>query len=582
MAKHATKAPSSIRLTWDRLSSPDIWSLGLFWFAATVFVAATFLMDVLRTENYSWLWLVTYFASLALTVALVLASKFLVLARIRPSRVGLANILIAALIGGLKNLFVAILSDAMMLESVTDPWFRFVGGVTMGVAILAIYSSMTGARTANGEALAKLTAVRNDLLGSRENLGVLLNDELDQLQEKSREAVLPNIAKISKLLKEDTETGELVEAIRGVVSTQIKPLMNEISLSPPASFTFDSELPRRADKVSRPKSFVARDLIKPWTYLAYTLPGVAFETFFFEGLDGIIYGTIATFSFVAVMWLLKVFVFPKKATSSFVGYTMLSIAATVSPVFGLYIIGGALPLTAHESLLVPLVCWLIYICAVVVLSPVILLDLENQRLQEVIATENDALAREIAVFEQKVWVFKRRWLFMLHGTVQSALTAALTRLQTFADSDPYQIKLIQGDLERAEKALLSTPSAAIDFEHAVAELRESWIGVCAVSIEADLRASRALATNQGSAYCVNEILKEAIGNAVRHGGATAAVAKITREKDDFIDIQIQNDGSAPKKGWKKGIGSRMLDDITLNWSLTRSGRLTTLTARLPL
>ncbi len=171
---------------------------------------------------------------------------------------------------------------------------------------------------------------------------------------------------------------------------------------------------------------------------------------------------------------------------------------------------------------------------------------------------------------------------MLHGTVQSALTAALTRLQTFADSDPYQLGLVQADLARAEAALLSTPSSKIDFENAVVELKESWAGVCAIGLEIDLRASRALATNQGSAYCVNEILKEAIGNAVRHGGANGVVAKITRDRDDFIDLEIQNDGTAPRKGWKKGIGSRMLDDITTSWSLERSGRLTTLTARLPL
>jgi anti-sigma regulatory factor (Ser/Thr protein kinase) len=218
----------------------------------------------------------------------------------------------------------------------------------------------------------------------------------------------------------------------------------------------------------------------------------------------------------------------------------------------------------------------------VVLSPVILLDTESRKLEKLIEVENTELAKEIAVFEQKLWVFKRRWLFMLHGTVQSALTAALTRLQTFAESDPYQVSLVQADLERAEVALKSVPSNDIDFGKATTELKESWAGVCAITVKEDMRASRALATNKGTAYCVNEILKEAIGNAVRHGSATAVMVNITREEDDFVDVEIQNDGSAPPKRRKKGIGSRMLDDVTLNWSLSRSGRLTTLTARLPL
>lgn len=582
MARHKTNTLGGLRTTWSRLSSRSIWSPGLIWFSAIVFAVATLLMDALRTEKLSWLWLAPYFGSLLIVIALVLGAKKLILDKIADRRNGLANILTAAIVGGLKNLSVALIATAVNLEAEIGLLFRFVGGVFMGLAILAMYASITGSRAAHREALNELNAVRNDLLGSKENLSLLLEDELESLQTKSRETVLPKIAQISELLKGATETGVLVSAIREMVATQVRPLMTEISMSSVSGLILTPERSARGAGTSRPKTFVARDLIKPLTYFAYTFPAIAIVTYYFGGIQGLIFGGISTLCFIALMWFAKLVLFPRRATSRLIGYSMLTLASIVTPVFGLYVIGGELPLDANESVLVPLVCWVIYIFCVVLLSPSILLDAENQKFQELIETENIALAREIAVFEQKLWVFKRRWLFMLHGTVQSALTAALTRLQTFADSDPYQLGLVQADLARAEAALLSTPSSKIDFENAVAELKESWEGVCAIRLDVDLRASRALVTNQGSAYCVNEILKEAIGNAVRHGGATGVAAKITRVRDDFIDLEIQNDGKAPRKGWKKGIGSRMLDDITTSWSLDRSGRLTTLTARLPL
>ena len=569
-------------MAWSRLSSRTIWSTGILWFAAVIFAAATYLMDVVRTQKYSWSWLLAYVISLLLVIALIVSVRSLLLNRLPDRWIALANILTASVVGGLKNVAVAVMATSWGLESDVDLGYRFIGGVAMGAAIVTIYATMTGSRAAHGEALAKLNAVRNDLLGSKENLTVLLDDELERLQRSSRETVLPKIAKISELLHGETETTILVTAIRQTVETEVRPLMNELSSTVSSGLAFNSGQVYQTQKTSRPKAFVARELIKPLTYLAYTVPSIGFVTLYFGGVEGVIAGSISNVIFAAFMWFAKAVLFPKRSTSRVLGYSLLVLASILSPVVGLYIIGGALELNANESVLVPTICWLIYICSVSVLSPTILFDAERQRLEEQIDAENKALAREIAVFEQKLWVFKRRWLFMLHGTVQSALTAALTRLQTFADSDPYQIRLVQEDLQRAEQALLSTPSNAIDFDKAMLELKDAWLGVCAIGFDVDLRASRALSTNQGSAYCVNEILKEAIGNAVRHGGANGVVAKITRDKDDFIDLEIQNDGSAPRKGWKKGIGSRMLDDIAVSWSLTRSGRLTTLKARLPL
>ena len=60
MAKHKTVAANNLVLTWNRVASKHLWDRGLFWFAATIFGAATFFMDFLRTENGSWLWAITY------------------------------------------------------------------------------------------------------------------------------------------------------------------------------------------------------------------------------------------------------------------------------------------------------------------------------------------------------------------------------------------------------------------------------------------------------------------------------------------------------------------------------------------
>jgi hypothetical protein len=582
MATHKAEPGNKLTRTWARFTAVNLWSPGVLFASAIVFGIATYLMDVLRTGNSSLLWALTYFASLAFAVILVFIANLGLRSKSSSKNPGRFNLLVAMLVGGFKNLSVAVMANLLGLETQVGFGFRFIGGLLMGAIILSIYAGFAGSRLAHKQALSKLGAIRNDLLGSRENLGLLLADELESLQQKSRESVLPKIAQISQLLHTSTDAEKLAKEISETVSNNLRPLMQEISSSSPSLLRSAFEQDLQRVRVKTPKQFVARDVVRPLTYLAYTLPAISSLGFYFEGFAGAIVGAVATLSFVLFMWVFKVLLLPKRATPRLVSYLMLTGAAILSPVVGLYVIGGLLPLTASVSVLLPFVCWVICIGIVLTVSPTALLDLESAKLERIIEVENASLAKEIALFEQKVWVFKRRWLFVLHGTVQSALTAALTRLQTFAESDPYQVSLVQADLERAEIALQTVPSNEIDFDKAAVDLKEAWAGVCAITVKVDMRASRALVTNQGSAYCVNEILKEAIGNAVRHGTATAALVSITREEDDYLDIEVQNDGVAPPKRRKGGIGSRMLDDITTSWDLDRSGRLTTLKARLPL
>lgn len=581
MAKHDTKTPNGFALTWERLGSRQLWSWKFFWFASFIFGALTFLMDYVRTANPSWLWSVTYVVSLGVTLGLAAVYKTALLPKLPDRRLALFNYSAAMLIVAVKNSVVALLAVYLELETNVGLIYRFIGGMILGATLISSFAALTGARGAHASTLRRLTKIQNELLGSRENLQLILNEEFERLQQKSRDAVIPKLRQISELLGDDTKTGEVIGELSSTVKNKVRPLMNDIASTAKGSFTIlggDSETKLR---VASRKYFVARDVLRPVMYMAYTLPSVAVTLLFFQGPLGLLLGILATLMFGAMVFLLR-FALPKRETHRVVSYTLLTLVAVVAPIPSLFLLGGELPFDKYESVVVPAIAWAFFIMTGTVLNPLTVLDFERAKLEAMIKQENVLLEKEITIFEQRLWVFKRRWLFMLHGTVQSALTAALTRLQTFSESDPYQVSLVMADLERAEKALSSLPAEKIDFEKATAELKEAWAGVCAIGLEIDLRASRALTSNQGTAYCVNEILKEAIGNAVRHGGANGVVAKITRDRDDFIDLEIQNDGTAPRKGWKKGIGSRMLDDITTSWSLERSGRLTTLTARLPL
>jgi two-component sensor histidine kinase len=191
------------------------------------------------------------------------------------------------------------------------------------------------------------------------------------------------------------------------------------------------------------------------------------------------------------------------------------------------------------------------------------------------------IAKQNSFFAQRVWVFRRRWLLVLHGTVQSALTAAVNRLSNAKEVDEFTVQMVNQDLLRATSAIDSNQSNSLNLEESFKELHDVWSGICSVNVKISERAKRALTRNSDTAFCVNEIAKEAVSNAVRHGSAKSALIEIDRLEDDLLQVEITNDGIPLRSQEKPGIGSEMLDEICLNWALENSGKKVRLTANLP-
>lgn len=211
-------------------------------------------------------------------------------------------------------------------------------------------------------------------------------------------------------------------------------------------------------------------------------------------------------------------------------------------------------------------------------------DLDRIEAVVQVTRENNTLAREAALFEQQMWIARRNWSFVVHGTVQAALTAAITRLSSAEPLEQYQIDLVRQDLARAADALSKTPETEVDLPVALGNLQTTWKGICEIKFEISERANRSLQRDANARMCVNEICKEAVSNAVRHGEAKAMTIAIDRSADELLIIDASNTGRPVAANIRQGVGSAMLDDLTVQWSLTNNRALgrTVLQAKLPL
>jgi two-component sensor histidine kinase len=212
------------------------------------------------------------------------------------------------------------------------------------------------------------------------------------------------------------------------------------------------------------------------------------------------------------------------------------------------------------------------------------LDRDRVAVRAVLEAENRALAHDQALFEQQLWLGRRAWQFVVHGTVQSALTAALTRLQSSPEPEQYVLNRVVDDIERARTALTAAPARMIDLADSFNQMQATWRGICDIKISITDRAGRSLQKNNDACMCVNEIVKEAVSNAVRHGDAKNALVEIDRIDDFDLAITVSNDGVPLAAQTRLGVGSRLIEELTTDWSLesSKASGLTVFKANLPL
>ena len=566
--------------TFRYLASTSTWSLGLFGFFFVILSMISLLTDVVSVGAFTALWFLVSGAGFLPPLIIGFAYRWLFLNK--KSRVSITlNLSVAAIAGASRNVSVGLFADWAGLAEGNLWSFRFFGGAFMGVAIFALWSMANGSKFEYSAALDELSTTQRKLAATRLEMPEQLVEINEGLQERTRQAIFPQIQNIKELLAGSDNLTAVLEKLKFAIGSQIRPMMEEIEASQPKPFEVRNLKRLSTVKSPLPDRFVLRDKINlGWSSFLETL-GVSLWLWVYSAPNGV-WDNLALFVlYLSVLTLFKYLVPKEKKVPKYnaIFFTFLAAASASSAnvVYIFLVLGfdvGKSIMFAGFALLSG------------ILGPMLLMHLavRSERRAEIeaqVAGDLRKIAKENALFAQKLWVFRKRWLLVLHGSVQSALTAALSRLQNSKELSPVLVELVKQDLSRAEVAVNSDLSENLVLTEGLIELQEVWSGICNVQFQVSSRAQRAIERNPDSAFCVNEIAKEAISNAVRHGEATEATVFIDRTEDDILRVEITNNGNPPETGRSKGIGSEMLDEVCISWNLHFNKKQVRLSAELP-
>jgi hypothetical protein len=188
-------------------------------------------------------------------------------------------------------------------------------------------------------------------------------------------------------------------------------------------------------------------------------------------------------------------------------------------------------------------------------------EMANQ-LREAIAE----LATTVSILRQREWIVRRRVSYVMHGSLQSSLNAAVLKLGASSNPTPEMIDQIRSEISHALDRVWQERSEDYSFARAQQEITNIWEGTVQVNWKMADRVSQVLNANPTTAECLGEVVREAVSNASRHGSADLVEIEINL-LDTTVLVKAVDNGSTANTGNTLGLGSELLNDVCSSWSL---------------
>jgi hypothetical protein len=526
----------------------------------------SFAFDVVRLNNFTWAWIPANALGILLTLAVILPAVIIKRKRnVNQKQQPWFNIIISSLFFGLKNLSMLYVTPLFGIADEGVPAFRFIGGLLLGFTLLVLFTNVAGNRLQRESNLAKLQEIEAELLSFR-------NAALEQLEDENREAALktfkvlsPQLENLQVAVKNSNDIVNLANKVINFIRLELRPFDESLTIE-----ARNLSNPNPA-AVPRPEPEVKVNLAKSiriWNSFV-PLPLLFFLTAIFAvpkatpldilGMCSVFVGALLLFKIVSLR-------LPNLSiVNAFIATTVIAFLAGLPGFFWLYQIPNESGVPELLPSFLVMQGW-----SVIAASQAHILDLGQSRVEDDLNVAVADLARENKLFEQKAWLARHGWYLLVHGVVQPALTTASIRASASKEITPQVKDQILSDLQRAMDALKESRSVQHPVDVSISEIKSVWSGICDIHIFLTPFANQTLKNDQIASDILNEILKEVVSNAVRHGNATNISGEISMKDSRTISVLISNDGLKPTKEKIESVGSKMLDAVclerTLEWN----------------
>jgi hypothetical protein len=189
--------------------------------------------------------------------------------------------------------------------------------------------------------------------------------------------------------------------------------------------------------------------------------------------------------------------------------------------------------------------------------------------QELLDT-NEQLQISISQMRQELWLYRRNLIWVIHGPLQSALISAALKLQAPEPLSAREMIDLRSHIDSAYATLDSADHVGPDFSSFLTSLCQLWHGLCTITTSDPQDLTSRIDESLPTAAAATEIVREAVGNAIRHGGATTVAISLDSEDERLLSIVVTDNGTGLVEGASPGLGSDLFDALAFRWSRVAS------------
>jgi hypothetical protein len=561
-----------------RLGSPEFWTAPFFAFMIPMYVITGYYFDAVRTQNFSPLWSLVGFVSFqiftaaALLVRLTKKAKFWKTKLAPATHIGLILIVFTS-----KNLLVIPLAEFFGLETGIHWSERITGAVAMAIALPTFYAVLVGSRFEHAASIKKLASLREHQRAYVNQAPQLVEELKVSLEEQAREQILPRLDRIGELISSSRDWA--VSELRLSVMQDVRPLTMALKLEADR-LAKQPVVPvkRYRAAISFPDKFSLNRAIWPLTSWILILFSTAWMNQVIFGDQAMIVGLWVGGLVGPCLLLIKLIARTAKPTSStfnFILFVSLSSGISIANAIALNSIQINFDTAWPVSILLFATSLMVFFGLAYAQS----LEDGRNHLETEIESANRNLQKQIDSFRRHLWFARRDWIYLLHGTVMSSLTAIIGRLEKRTVPSPPDIMAAKQELAYLIQNLRSPSSSSVQWRIELQKLAHTWNGVCEVRIQIGQLEARALDKDDSLAKAVLEVSRELVSNAYRHSGSEYVDIELSiSERQDMVlrsrhPLHRADSNIQPVGAGSTGFGSKLFDDLTSGWSMATDEKL---------